>query len=88
MANAKKSTLDTPETRNDVTYIKLMTAEINFETGKVEGIYCKCDSAGDSVGSGRYSFDMPATNLATLENEIITEADTAAALPAGTVGDI
>lgn len=88
MANSKKSTLDTPEATPDITYVKIMTAEVNFDTGEIKGVYCKCDSGGNTLGSGRYEFTCPAPNLTTIENEIITEADTAAALPAGTVENI
>lgn len=88
MANAKKSTLDTPESQADVTYIKVMTAEINFESGEIRGTYCRCTAGDVVVGSERYSFTCPGTNLETIENEILTEADTASAIPSGTIGAV
>lgn len=88
MSNSKKHTLTVPESRADAVYIKVVRATVDFASGEVEGVYAKYDSGDNPVGSTRFTFVIPANKLAAIENEVLTEAAAAAAVPAGTVGDV
>jgi hypothetical protein len=88
MANAKQLTLTTPESRADATEIRLTNVEIDFASGTVRGVCCKCTKTGEIVGGSEYEFVCPAGSLATIENLVMDEAVAANQLPAGTTGAI
>ena len=89
MPSKKKLTMTTPETQPDLTMLKLIRAEVNFQSGEVSGTYVKMDTGETVEVPVPYHFQM-ATDavLKNIENEVLTEGQSAGAFPAGTIADI
>lgn len=88
MPSKKKLTLNTPEPGLVATHIKLSTLQIDVESGRVTGSYCKCTDANEVKDTGRIDFILPDINLANVEAEIIAAADFAGELPDGMIEDV
>lgn len=88
MAGTFKNTYTTPETQANVTYDKLLSFEVNVETGRCSCRFAKCDSSNNILSRRSEEFTLSGSDLTTPTNSVFASAKTAGVTPAGTISEV
>ena len=82
-----KNTYTTPETQANVTYDKLISYEVNANTGRCTGRFEKYDGSDNLIGRRTEEVTLTSTDLSTPTDTIFDAFQTAGKTPAGTIAE-
>ena len=74
MANAKKATLASPETRDNVTHARITDMKIDFNTRQVRLTYGKFTDAGVQDSASPAIVTMSESDAETIEDLVLAQA--------------